>query len=287
MNPSILTALITVYLVWGSTYLAIRYAVETIPPFLMASLRFLSAGAIFFAWGLFRKHAVPSLRHWKTGFIVGGLLLVGGNGLVVYAEKTVPSGMAALLVSTVPLWMVLFAREKTSFWSWLGFAGGFVGILLLVGSSVLGHVGALPLNGLLLLCTASILWALGSVYSTRASHPTSHVMSTAVQMLSGGVLLLIIGLAIGERLHPDNVSPRSFWSLLYLIVFGALLGFTAYTWLLRSAPISVASTYAYVNPVVAIYLGWLLADETIGMRAIAASVVIILSVVVITTQRRV
>ncbi len=287
MNTSVLVALFTVYIVWGSTYLAIRYAVETIPPFLMAALRFLIAGAIFFAWGLVRKHAPPTRAQWKTGLIVGGFLLVGGNGLVVYAEQTVPSGMAALLVSMVPLWMVLFSREKTSILSWCGILGGFVGLVMLMWPSIAGQIGALPLHGCLLLCLASVLWAIGSVYSKRAPHPESHVMATAAQMLAGGLLLLIIGLGMGEKVDPNNVSARSLWSLVYLIAFGALVGFTAYTWLLRMTSISVASTYAYVNPVVAIFLGWLVADEPIRAGTIIASAVIILSVVVITSQRRV
>jgi drug/metabolite transporter (DMT)-like permease len=287
MNMSVLVPLLTVYLVWGSTYLAIRYAIETIPPFLMAALRFLTAGALFYAWGVFNRHARPTFIQWRTGLIVGGFLLVGGNGLVVFAEKTVPSGMAALLVSTVPLWMVLFGREKTTVWGWLGIVGGFFGIVLLVGPSVVGNVGALPLGGCLLLCLASVLWAIGSVYSRRAPHAGSHVMATAAQMLAGGALLFIIGLMTGERVIFAEVSARSWWSLLYLIVFGALVGFTAYTWLLKTASISVTSTYAYVNPVVAIFLGWLVAGEPIGPRTLVASAVIILSVVVITSQRRV
>lgn len=281
-------ALTCIYVVWGSTYLAIRYAVETMPPFLMASSRFLFSGSILYIWLRWRGAKNPSWVQWRSAFIIGGLLLVGGNGCVVWAEQSVPSGLAALLVSIAPLWMAFFNwvrpnGERPSALTTLGLILGFVGLIVLIGPRSL-HIGEGFSWATLAIIVAPITWALGSVYSKQAPHPESPFMSTAIQMLSGGVLLLIVGLLMNEwpQLQWASFSAKSWWALLYLIVGGSLIGFTSYIWLLKHVPLSLASTYAYVNPVVAVLLGCFLAGETLSPNAVMGGAIILLAVAIIT-----
>ncbi|MCG3119242.1 MAG: putative inner membrane transporter YedA [bacterium] len=288
----LVTAFAAVYLIWGSTYLAIRIAIETIPPFLMAGIRFLIAGAILYVWARWRGTPPPRRAHWLAAAIVGGLLLVGGNGGVVWAEQRVPSGLTALLIATVPLWMALLnwlrpGGVKPDNGVIAGLALGFIGIMLLVGPGELAgghHVDSL---GAAVLIVASLSWAAGSLYSRRAQLPASPLLTTGMEMLTGGALLLIAGSLAGEwtRFELSALSVRSSLALTYLIVFGALIGFTAYIWLLRVSTPARASTYAYVNPVVAIFLGWALASEPLTARTLLAAAIIVAAVVVITTQR--
>jgi drug/metabolite transporter (DMT)-like permease len=287
----LVAAFAAVYIIWGSTYLAIRFAIETLPPFLMAGVRFLIAGGILYLWVRWRGIARPERRHWLGATVVGGLLLLGGNGGVVWAEQTVPSGLAALMVATVPLWMVIIdwwrpGGTQPARIVLLGVVIGLVGMVLLVDleetrSDAVHGVGAL------VLILASLSWATGSLYSRRANLPRSPFLATAMEMIMGGALLTSAGLVTGElgSFDPARVSARSVVAVLYLIVFGSIIAFTAYIWLLRVVPAAKAGTYAYVNPVVAVALGWALAGEEVTWRTVIAAAIIILAVVLITSHR--
>lgn len=284
-------ALATVYVVWGSTYLAIRVAVRTLPPLLMASVRFLIAGALLYAWAIRRGDREgdrPTRAHWVSAFVIGGALLLGGNGAVVLAERTVPSGIASLIVATVPLFMALMARfvlgERFSWREALGIGIGFAGIALLVETS--GSEGT-AISGLLLLILASASWAAGSLYARKAKLPARPLVGTAMQMLAGGLLLGLAGIARGEvaAVRPAEFSLDSLLGFAYLVVFGSLVGFTAYAWLIRVARTSLVSTYAYVNPVVAVLLGWGFLSEEITLRTLLAGAVIVAAVALIVTAR--
>ena len=291
-TTAVAAAFLAVYVVWGSTYLAIRFAIETLPPFSMAGVRFLVAGAFLYGWMRMRGAQRPKALHWRGAFIVGGLLLLGGNGAVVWAEQRVPSGLTALLVATVPLWMMLIdwlrrdgARPKLRVV--IGLLLGFAGIGILIGpGEIMGGDRVDPL-GAAALIFASLSWATGSIYSRHATLPSSALLATAMQMLAGGTLLAAAGLVTGEWLafEPAAVTWRSILALLYLIVFGALVGFTCYTWILRVSTPAKVSTYAYVNPVIAVILGWTLADEALSMRTVVATAVIVAAVAFITTAR--
>lgn len=286
---SVALALGTVYLVWGSTYLAIHFAVQTLPPFLMAAARFLVAGGLLYAWARLRGAKPPARPHWKRATVVGLLLLLGGNGSVVWGEQTIDSSMAALLVTTTSLWMVILAwalyRQRPSGGVFLGVLLGFFGVALLIGPGAFG-AGAGVASFVVL--GGAFCWALGSVYGQRVRGPESSVLGSAMEMLMGGLGLLLLGLVLGELegFDPAEVSGASLGGLLYLVVAGSLLAFTAYSWLLRHAPISVVSTYAYVNPVVAVWLGWALAGEALSLRTAIASAIIVASVALITTLQR-
>jgi len=306
MKARIWIALITVYIVWGSTYLAIRFAVETMPPFLMAATRFLIAGAILYAWRRASGDPAPSRIEWRSAALVGIFLLVGGNGSVVWAEQRVPSGIAALMVGSAPLWMVLidafspFAALRTSaarrtvnakpaWQTYLGVALGFSGIVVLIGPSILsGNSQEMDLIGIAALVLAAFLWATGSLYSREARLPASPLLGTGMEMLVGGAGLLILGTFSGEwgRLNLPAVSSASLLSLGYLIVFGSLVGYAAYTWLLRSAPTPLVSTYAYVNPLIAIFIGNLLASEPLTAHILISTAIILGAVALINTPRK-
>ena len=288
------SALWAVYIVWGSTYLAIRVAVRTMPPFLMAGVRFIFAGAILYGWSLWRGHTVyerPTWRQWRAAAIVGGALLLGGNGAVVWAEQHIDSGIAALVVATVPLWMALMDRvffgQRLALGAIAGLALGFGGLAVLAT----GHHGGAHITaaGVGAVVFASFSWAAGSLYSRHAPLPSKPLVGTGMEMMAGGVLLSIAGLAFGEagKVHISQFSTGSWLALGYLIVFGSLVGFTAYVWLLRNAQTSLVSTYAYVNPVIAVLGGWLILGETITGRTLIGGAVIVLAVVLIVTARQV
>ncbi|HSJ33284.1 MAG TPA: drug/metabolite exporter YedA [Longimicrobiales bacterium] len=287
----VVAAFAAVYIIWGSTYLAIAFAIETLPPFLMAGVRFLIAGTLLFAWSMTRSARMPTLRHWQAALVIGGLLLLGGNGAVVWAEQTVPSGVTALLVAGTPCWMVLLD------WLWkgaarpgartiLGLLLGFGGIALLVGPSAFSNDVAIDPIGALVLLSGSVAWAVGSIYSRHAARPGGALLSTGMQMLMGGSLLVLAGTLTGEwaRTDLDAVSLKSFLALTYLVVFGAIVGYSAYVWLLRVASPARVSTYAYVNPVVAVILGWALAGERFTPRMALAAAIIVTGVALITLE---
>jgi drug/metabolite transporter (DMT)-like permease len=286
-------ALITIYIVWGSTYLAIRFAVETMPPFLMAAIRFLIAGGILFIWRKLAGDKRPSKIEWRSAAIVGLLLLTGGNGSVVWAEQRVASGVAALLVGSAPLWMVTIdairpGGHKANLQTWAGVIIGFMGIMILISPwNMANNSQTLDIFGVAALLLGGFLWAVGSLYSRSATLPGSPLLGTGMEMLAGGAGLLVLGTITGEwgRLDISTISARSIWGLVYLILFGALIGYSAYTWLLRNAPTPLVSTYAYVNPLVAIFLGSMLAAEPLTPKILIAALVVVGSVAIINTAR--
>ncbi len=280
-------ALGIVYLVWGSTYLAIRLAIDSLPPLLMASSRFLIAGGLLYAWSIRRgdwKGDPPRRRQWAAALVIGGALLLGGNGGVVLAERTVPTGIVALIVATVPLWMALIDRlafgRSLRPPAVLGLIVGFGGVAFLLGSPSGGRI---DLVGALFALGSPICWAAGSVYTRRATLPVRPLVATAMQMLCGGVLLAVAALWTGEltHLHVSRISGPSLLALAYLVGFGSLIAFSAYVWLLRAAPLSLVSTYAYVNPVVAVVLGWAFLTEPITVRTVLAGAIIVAAVALI------
>ena len=287
-------AFAAVYILWGSTYLGIRLAIETLPPFLMAATRFSLAGAILFIWAVLKgERFIPPFRMWRHTLIIGGLLLLGGNGGVTWAEKYVATGLAALLVSTEPLWVVILnwilSRQRPNSKVLLGVLIGFVGVGMLVGDGLRsnGHSTLSLISGGVVLL-AAFSWAAGSVYSNRQPLGVSTLMAAGMQMLSGGALLFVFALVVGDfqRLNLANASWTSIGAFFYLLVFGSLVGFTAYSWLLNNVSPARAATYAYVNPVVAVLLGWLIAGEPLTSRMLTAAAVIIGAVILITTFGR-
>jgi drug/metabolite transporter (DMT)-like permease len=271
----LVSALLVVYVVWGSTYLAIAVADRTMPPFLMLSVRFALAGAVLYRFARRRGAARPTRRQWRAAALVGGALLVVDTGGIAWAEQRVASGLAALLVASVPLFVALIDRVcfgiRLPAGAAVGIAVGLFGVAILVGPS--GRIDALGAAVILVACFA---WAAGSAYSRVADLPGDTFLSAAMQMLSAGVALGIGSVAAGER--PSVPSAASLLALAFLVVFGSLVAFTAYGWLLQHARSPIVSTYAYVNPVVAVALGALLAGERVGGREVAAGLVILSSV---------
>jgi drug/metabolite transporter (DMT)-like permease len=283
MRTRIVAALGIVYVVWGSTYLAIAVADRTLPPLLMLAARFGLAGGLLYGWSLWRGDvaaARPGRREWTAAAVVGGLLLFVDTGGVAWAEQRVASGLTALLVATVPLFSALLDRTffgiRLSLGALAGIATGLFGVALLVGPSAhIDPVGAAVVLG------AAFAWAAGSAYARVAPLPRPPFLSAAMQMLCAGALLAVAGAALGEvgRVHPTSISPGSAVAFGFLVVFGSIVAFTAYGWLLRSgAPSVLVTTYAYVNPAVAVLLGWALAGEAVGGRELAAGAVILASV---------
>jgi drug/metabolite transporter (DMT)-like permease len=284
------TALSAVYLIWGSTYLAIRFTVETTPPFLSAAARFLVSGVALYAWRRLSGDPTPGRHQWRSATVIGILLLVGGNGAVVWAARYIPSSLAALLVATCPLWMLLFdflrpGGEKPGPRALIGIVIGFCGAVLLIGWSA---NGATPNSfaGAVVVVLGSIFWAGGSIYGKTAKLPSSPLLITGMEMLSGGGVLLVIAVAVGETSQFDfgQVSTRSALSWVYLTVIGPI-AFVAYAWLLRNAPIPLVSTYSYVNPLVAILLGYFLGKEILALRVLLAAGLIIGSVVLVSARK--
>jgi drug/metabolite transporter (DMT)-like permease len=289
----VLWAFAAVYIIWGSTYLAIRFAIETLPPFFMASVRFLIAGAILFAWRAARGAPRPTATEWRGAAITGLLMLMFGNGAVVWSEQYVPSGVVALIVAVVPLWMVLLD------WLWQhnapptlrvlgGVLLGFGGIALLIGRDAFAGGGNMRTLGLLAPIGGSLTWAIGSLYAKRVTPAGRPFQAIAMQMLAGGVGLLALSLATGElgTLQLEGVSLRSVLATLYLAAFGSIVAYSAYVWLLGHVDPARVATYAYVNPVVAVLLGWAFAGEALSVRMLVASAVIIAGVALITWQPR-
>ncbi len=281
-------AFATIYVVWGSTYLAIRVGVETIPPFLMLGARFLFAGVVLYGWLRFRGVTAPTARQWLVATVTGVMMLFLGTGMVGVAEQTLDSGLAALLVSTTPLWMVLAAwlggkGERPRAAVFAGIAIGLLGVFLLFDPFAAGQAGWSAAVPGLLVVGASVSWAVASVYSKGADLPSNAFMTSAMQMTAGGAALLLGAAATGELagFTIASVSGRSAWALAYLVVFGSFLAFSAYVWLLGVASPARVSTYAFVNPAVAVFLGWLLLGEPVTLRILLSMALLTLSVVVI------
>jgi drug/metabolite transporter (DMT)-like permease len=292
---SIWAAMLVLYLVWGSTYLGIAIAVESIPPFVMASARFLIAGSILLAWSIARggrSFAMPTRRQWRDSGIVGALLLGGGMGMVAYGEQTVPSGIAALLVAMMPVWVAvlgwIFLRERLPRLAGIGIVVGFAGVAILVGPSTTGAVDGLDRLGLMALLISPIAWSIGSLFAShRADLPDRPLVATGLQMVLGGGVLAVMAIVSGELadLDPGAITRASIMAFLYLTIIGSLVAFTAFGWLLRVAPLPLVTTYAYVNPVVAVVLGWIVVGETIDARTALAGAVIVGAVALIITSR--
>jgi drug/metabolite transporter (DMT)-like permease len=284
----LLSAFAAVYIVWGSTYLGIRIAIETIPPFLMASVRFIIAGSLLYLWARSRGAARPTVAHWKSTALIGLMLLMVGNGGLSWSEKLIPSGIAALIVAVSPLWFILLewmeGGIKPTIGVALGLFLGTLGIVVLIDPANL--VGGLQVDTLaaVVLLGSSICWAVGSLYSRRAVLPSSPPLANGMEMLIGGIGLLVVSAATGElnSFHAAAITTRSLLAVAYLVVFGSIIGFSSYVWLLSATTPTRASTYAYVNPVVAVFIGWLFADESIHGRVVVAGVLIVAAVAAIT-----
>ena len=285
-------AFLAVYVIWGSTYLAIRIVEESLPPFFMAGTRFVLAGAILYVWCRLRGSMHESRGDWGRAFVVGGLMLMGGHGAVVWAEQWVPSGLTSLLVATVPLWMAfsnwLWTKQKPDLRVGAGLALGFAGVALLAGGFESLGASSIDIAGAAIIVFGAFLWANGSLFSRSSRFGGLGLLGTGLEMIAGGALLLTASLVTGEwgRVRLDLVSVRSLTAWLYLIVFGSLVGFTCYIWILKVASTARVSTYAYVNPIVAMFLGWALASEPITTRNILAAVIILASVAVITAYQK-
>jgi drug/metabolite transporter (DMT)-like permease len=292
---AILSAFAALYLIWGSTYLGIRFAIDTIPPLLMAGTRFLLAGFIMYAIARWQGAPRGSLANWGTALIIGGCLLLGGNGGVTLAEQYVSSGLASVMVATVPIYMALLAwwsgtAPKPSPIVWLGLAGGFAGVAILIGPALKfspdeqSHAGI----GMLILLCSSFIWSAGSIYSRKAKSAAPPLLLAGQQMICGGALLTLAGLLTGEhhRFDASRISLLSIGSFAYLVIIGALVGYTAYIFLLRHCDPAKVATYAYVNPIVAVILGALFAGETLTARALLAAGLIIGSVALVITVQQ-
>ncbi len=284
----ILIAFGAVYVVWGSTYLAIRIGIESFPPLILAGLRHFIVGLFLYPVLRWKTGTRPTAANWRTAMVTGFLLLFVGNGGVSWAEQTVPSGVTALLVATVSLWLVIV--------DWLrpgglkpvpkvviGLLMGFAGMVLLVGPAHLGGSERVDLRGAAVLVFASLAWACGSIYSKHGGMPGSPMLGVAMQSFAGGSILLLAGLFSGElqRFHFAAVTLRSWFALAYLIVFGSGIGFTAYIYILQKSTAARVATYAFVNPVVALFLGWLIAGEPITLRTVVAAAVILTAVILV------
>jgi drug/metabolite transporter (DMT)-like permease len=291
----IVSAFAALYLIWGSTYLGILFAIQSIPPFLMAGARFFLAGLIMFAIARTQGPLRSTWAEWRTSIIVGACLLLGGNGGVTISEKFIESGLASLIVATVPIYITLLGwlfgmTPRPAPIVWAGLAGGFLGVAILLGPALRfsGGGGTHPAIGMSILLVGSFLWSAGSLYSRTAKHATSPFLAAAQQMFCGGVLLMVVGLFIGEprNFHASNITTLSLGAFAYLVLIGAIVGYTAYFWLLRHCDPAKVATYAYVNPIVAVLLGAWFAHETVTLRTLLAAALIIGSVALIITMQQ-
>ncbi len=291
-RTALIFAFTAIYLIWGSTYLGIRVAIETMPPFLMAAVRFLIAGTLLFVFLKLRGAAWPTARQWRANAIIGTFLLFGGNGAVVWAEQHVPSGLTALLIGASPLFIVLTE------WTWPGGTRprtatiaalllGFVGVTWLAAPWETPCHGGLHLGGVAAILLGCVSWSLGLIYSRHAQHGADSFVASALQMLGGGGALLLAAISHGDfaALQLSTITPRAWAAFCYLIVMGSLVGFSTFVWLMKHSTPARVSTYAYVNPVVAVFLGWLFLDEPIGPRTLVASAITITAVAIITVQK--
>jgi len=288
----LLLAFAAVYFIWGSTYLFIRFAIETVPPFLVGGIRFLLAGTVMYAWLRVRGAARPTRAEWRSAFVIGPLMMTGGNGGIVWSEQFVSSGVVALVVAIVPLWMLLLSwmrgGARPSWREWIGVATGLVGVALLVSTDHNPAQGGLSPLALLVMVFSTLSWSVGSLIARDAPLPASPLLASAMEMLAGGVGMLLIALLRGEhsQLAVSAVSLRSASSIAYLALFGSIIAFSAYKWLLNKTTPAAVGTYAFVNPVVAVVLGWAFAAEPLGPRTVIAMCVIVGAVVMITLRPR-
>jgi drug/metabolite transporter (DMT)-like permease len=284
----LMAAFAAIYLIWGSTYLGIRFAIETIPPLLMMGARNFLAGALLYAWMRLRGAPAPDRSHWAAALATGAMLFLVDHGLLAWAEQRVASGLAALLSATLPFSMVLIARamgreKKLAGRALAGLLAGLAGVALLVGPDALFHGGRTDIVGCGAILIGTIFWSAGSIYGRVARLPSSPALSAGMQMMAGGGALLCAGLLFGEagRFQATAVTAKSLLAFGYLIFFGSIVAFTAYTWLLGVSSAARVSTYAYVNPVVALLLGWALAGESVGVRTWVATAIILAGVALV------
>jgi drug/metabolite transporter (DMT)-like permease len=287
-----LLAFAIIYFVWGSTFLAIRVGVREVPPLLLAAMRFLVAGIVLYGWMIAKGERSPSGRQWMSVSLLALLIFVFDYGLLFWAEQRVPSGISAVMLALIPVFIALseifFLRtQRLTLRLALALLIGIGGVAVLMSGSL--NLGDAPIDkfGALALIVASMSWSVGSVLTRKLELPSSKVMSSGAQMLVGGVLLTLAGGVMGEfrRFHPSAVSREAWFSLVYLIIAGSIIGFTAYVWLIHHESPTKVGTYAYVNPVVAVLLGYLLGGEGLGLRTILGTMFVLVSVVVITTTR--
>lgn len=291
-RSALILAFTAIYIVWGSTYLGIRVAIETIPPFVMAAGRFIIAGVVLLAWLRTHGAPAPTVRQWRINSVIGILLLLGGNGLVAWAEQYVPSGVTALIIGVQPLFFVLTewawpGGMRPTFITALALLIGFFGVAWLAAPWESPSNGGHNLTGVLVVLAACVFWALGSIYSRHAKHGAEPLLAAALQMIGGGGALLLAAWIHGEfpLLDLSAISTRSWIAFAYLVACGSLIGFSTFVWLIKHSTPARVSTYAYVNPIVAVFLGWLILHEPITSRTIVASVVIIAAVIIITTEK--
>lgn len=291
---AILAAYAAIYFVWGSTYLGIRFTVETMPPFLSGGLRFLAAGAALFAWAWLRGAERPTSAGWLNAAKLASIMILLGYGGVMWAEQVVPSGIAALIISVEPLWFfvldwLVFRSARPRLKEWAGLALGFAGTLYLAFGEGGASFEAVPgyRIGTFVIFISTLAWVFGSLLSRKTRIADSTLLGTGMQMLAGGIFLTASGLALGEgsRFLLSQITLKSWLALAYLSVFGSIVAFTAFVWLLKFEPASRVSTHAFVNPVVAVFLGWILGGEQITSRMLVAAVVIVFSVTLITLSK--
>ena len=290
-KAKLIAAFGAIYIIWGSTYLAMKYALEDIPPYMIGATRFLLAGSLLYAWARVRSGIKPERKHWAHALILGLFLLAVGNGCVLWAQQRIASGITALVVAIVPLLVALVewvrpGGRRPSGLALIGVILGLAGIALLIGPSAFMGAGDVdPAAGLVLL-GGSLSWSIATVFGKRASVPQSPLLASAMQLLCGGLFLAIASLLAGElgELQPAQISLKAALSHAYLVIFGSIIAFSAYSWLLRVASPAKISTYAYVNPVVAMLLGWWLADEKMSARILIAAAVVLAGVVLITKR---
>lgn len=291
-RSALILAFAAIYVIWGSTYLAIRVTIETMPPFAMAAARFLAAGGILFTFLRLRGAPAPTARQWVVNTIVGTFLLLGGNGLVAWAEQFVPSGITALLIGVQPLFFVLTewawrSGSRPSRITWAGLLLGFAGVAWLAAPWETSAHGGLHVVGVSAILGACVFWAVGSIYSRHARHGADPFLAASLQMLGGGGALALAALLHGDFAHLaiGAVSGRSWAAFVYLIFCGSLIGFSTFVWLLKHSTPARVATYAYVNPIVAVFLGWLILHEPVAPRTIAASAIIVAAVVIVTVEK--
>ncbi|MBG8554605.1 drug/metabolite exporter YedA [Hymenobacter guriensis] len=289
-RASLLLAFAALYIIWGSTYLGIRFAIDSIPPLLMAGTRYALAGALLYGFMRWRGEPAPTLRGWGTALLIGICLLAFGNGGVTVGEQYIPSGLAALLVATVPMFLALLGwlsgvSARPTLWVSIGLAIGMVGVYLLARTPGAAHV-AIPgheIIGIVCVLTAALVWAIGSLYSKKKQPASSPFVSGGMQMLCGGLVMIVVGLLRGEAagFSIAAVTTKSWLAYAYLVTFGSIVAFTAYIWLLRHVEPALAGTYAFVNPVVAVLLGWAFAGETLNAQMLGGAALIVVAVVLV------
>jgi len=290
---TIIIAFLCVYIFWGGTYLGMKIALNSFPPFLMAAIRHTTAGLIMLSIGLYKKEVRPTTLQIRNAAIVGLLLLVGGNGLVAWSEQRLPSSVASLIISSVPFWVMSLNwlggdKQKPSRIELFSLILGFIGILLMVFQGQVDSNKAIDGLGIFVLLVAAFMWSLGSLYSRHSHMPKSSIFSTSTQMLAGGLSLFVLSTFLAEPTQFDisRVLPSAWFAMFYLIFFGSVIGYTAYIWLMKNVAPSLASTYAFINPVVAVFLGWTLAGEILSSQTLLAAVVIIMAVVILTLSKK-